>query len=91
MGFRDRYSHHPAQKHARVGTFPLRVGIGKMSTDIAQCHSAEKRVAEGMESHIGITVPEQPLFIGNIDATHYAAASFDETVHVESIANTKIR
>ena len=44
----------------RVGSFPLRVGVGIVLTDVTETGSAEQGVGDGMGDHIGVAVPDEP-------------------------------
>ena len=57
-------------------------------TDVAQRRRAQQGVHDGMSQHICITVPEQPLFMGNVYAADDAFASLYQTVYVISVSNS---
>ena len=70
------------QKHPRVGSAVGRIGIGEVHAYIAQGCRAEQGVAQGVKSHVGIAVAEQPEGVGHMNATQYQVSPFDETVDI---------
>ena len=59
-----------------------------MPAYVAHCSGAEQSVAESMERHIGIAVPEQSFVVGDIHTTYYTTPPFDKTMYVKSVSDT---
>ncbi|MNC60004.1 hypothetical protein D3C81_2221070 [compost metagenome] len=49
-----------AKQHTAVGALELRIGIGKVLADIAQCRGTEQGIAQGMQQYVAIGVRKQP-------------------------------
>lgn len=82
--------HYLAQKHPRVGPFPLRICVGEVCADIAEGGGAEECVAQGVECDVGITVAEKAFLVWNVYAADNAAATFDKAMHIEAIAGSEV-
>ena len=85
-----------ADKPSRLGQeFPavcariVWVGIGKMLPDVAKRRRSEEGVGNGVQQHIRIRVPQQPLFIRYIHAAEDELASLHQSMHV--VADTHSR
>ena len=61
-----------------------------MFADISERSSTEKCVGESVECHIGITVSEKTAVVRDVHTADNASATFDEPVHVESVADPEI-
>lgn len=49
--------------------FPLRLGVGKVRSEIPQRRCAQERIGNGVAKRIGIRMAEQPLLVRNLDAS----------------------
>lgn len=61
-----------------------------MSADVAQRGCSEKRVADGVEQYVRVRMPEETLFVGNIDAADDKLAAFGQLMHIETLPNSEI-
>ena len=49
-----------------------------------------KRVANGMHQDIRVGMPEQSLFVGDVDSAQNEIAAFDQPVEIEADAGSEI-
>ncbi len=61
-----------------------------MRAEIAERQRAEDRVDDRVEQHIGIGVTRQPAVVRNRDPADHKRATFDQCVHIETIADAVI-
>ena len=59
--FKNRFAHHPAKKHARIGAFPARVGVGEVLAYVAERCRSEKGVGKGVEGDVGVAITTEKL------------------------------
>lgn len=72
---RGKHPHHRRNKPAAVCATPLRVGIGKVLTDVAQARGTQQRITQGVQQHVAIGVRDHTMIMSNADATeHYRIA-----------------
>jgi len=76
-----------AQEDAAVDSLQLRIGIGKMSADIAQPGRTQQGIAQGMDEHIPIRMRDQPLFVRNGDAAQHHMIPITEPVGIIAMTN----
>ncbi len=62
-----------------------------MESYIAHRSRSEKRIAERMQSHVGITVTQQTHIVGYLNATQPKFTVFSKFVDIKSVAHTEIR
>ena len=60
-----------------------------MTPDVAQRSCSKKRIANSMEQHVRIRMPEQALFVGDIDATDNKLAAFGQLMHIETLSDSE--
>ncbi len=81
--------YYPAQEHPRIGALPAYICIREVLSYVAKSRSTKKGIRKGMESDIGITMPEQTFFVGDIDTADDTTTAFDEAVNIETVSDTE--
>ena len=76
-----------AQQHAAVRTGVRRVGVGKQTANVAQGSSAQQRIGERVQQHVGIRMPKQAAFKRNAHAADDARSPRHQRVHVKPLTN----
>src|SRR5690242_3535174 len=74
------------QKEQTVRAFPLRIGIRKMRSNIAESRRAEQRIAHRMRQHIAVRVSDRPFVKRQLDTADDESAPFREPMEVISNA-----
>src|SRR5262249_56853345 len=69
---------------------PLRIGRGKMHTDIALGERTEKGIDERMKNDVGIRMPGQSARMGHAHATKHHVIAVAEAVNIEAEAGTHV-
>ena len=75
------------QKQQGRNAFVLRVLVREMLADIAHGGSAQQRVGNSMEEHVGVAVAEQTFFIRDIHAAEDEFAAFNKPVRIIAVAD----
>src|SRR5262249_5403813 len=71
-----------AEEDERIASFPARVGIGEMHTDIAEGGGAENGIGDGVGEDVGVGVSGESEFAGDGDAAENERAAGLDAVHV---------
>jgi len=72
-----------------VGALELRVGVREVAADVAQTGGTQQGVGDGMQQRIRVGMPEQPVAVGNGDATKDQGTAGDEGMGVPSLSDTQ--
>lgn len=78
------------EKNATVDVRILCVTVRKMLTNISQGQSAQKGIANSVQKHVGIRVPQKSFFVGNGHSAQNQGSIGDKPMHVISVSNAKI-
>src|SRR5579884_134413 len=78
------------QKPHAIGALPLRIGIGKMHSDIAQGGGAQQGVGDGVRENIGVGVALQPELAGDYDAAQDERPAGRDAVHIPAEASAQL-
>ena len=78
------------EKLGTGNTFIARIGIRKMSADVALADRAQKRVHDRMEQNIGVRMAGQTGVMRNFDSAEDEFPATAKPVHVEAVADSII-
>jgi hypothetical protein len=56
-----------------------------MHPDIAEAHSSEQGIADGMQQHIGIGVSETTFVMGYLNAAEYEVSAFHKLMKIYAL------
>jgi len=62
----------------------LRVAVGEVSADIAVSDSTQQGIAQRMDQHVSIRMPEQPARMRNLDPTNNQTTPLGQPMRVVS-------
>jgi hypothetical protein len=60
-----------------------------MNADIAQGQSSQQGITNSMQQYIGITVPQRPLVVRNVNTPDPEGTAFGQLVKIDSRSNAK--
>ena len=72
------------------GPLPLRIAGREVPADVPGGKRAVDRVGDGVHRHVGIRVPEKPVFMRNFNAAKGNEAAGAEGVDVKSVAEANV-
>ncbi len=81
--------HGLAQQHAAVGALEGRIGIRKVTPDIAQASGPKQRVGNRVQQDVRIRMPQQAMRVGNRHAADDQRAALDQRMHVKALADAE--
>jgi hypothetical protein len=79
-----------AQEVAAVRPLVAFIGVREMPADVAQRGGAKQRVADGVQQHVGVRVPVEPLVVRDLHAADDQLAAFHQRVHVEALPDPHV-
>ena len=75
------------QQDAAVGVLVRRVGVRKVSADVARADGAEDRIADRMDQYVRVRMTRETAVEWHRDPAEYQTSPGDERVNVETIAD----
>ena len=74
----------------QLGTLVARVAVGKVAADVTQRDGTEQGIGNRMQQGIGVGMPEQAGFMGNLDTAENQLAARDQAMHVVALPDPKV-
>ena len=79
---------HGAQEQPAVGAAIARIGVRKMTADVALAERPQHGIAQRMDHHVAVGVRDDAAVVGNAHAAEHDVVAVAERMHVETLADS---